>query len=310
MDWRLFWLKATLKHFIPFKPQLRALKRRFRPYRTDPVMDHGLLASGLHLLQVLERHGVPCRDAAVLELGSGWNPVIPLLFVLAGARRVVMTDIERLMDGALLRAALRSVLSSREEIAAGLNVASDRLEADRLGRALAALDGGARFEAALEALGMAYLVPFDPAAVPAGSVDISLSRATLEHIPLADLRAIFRQFRRLARPGGVTIHETDHSDHRSHYDPSVSPVDFLRYSPAAWRLIDLRRRHNRLRCSELAALIEQAGWRILAVETETTEAAARAIRALRLAAVYRTFALEDLAVQSSVILARNPAPPA
>jgi hypothetical protein len=307
LDWRVFWLKATLKHFMPLKPQLRALKRRFRPYQTIPSIDRGLFASGIRILLSLDRQAIPVRDATVVELGSGWNPVIPLLFVLCGARRVIMTDIERLMDGNLLQASLTQVLSAQEEITIRLGASAGSF--DRINEGLTVLKRGEGFEAALDALGMTYMVPFGAASVPPGSIDISFSRATLEHIPPHELRMFFALFLQISRPGGVTIHETDHSDHRSHYDKSLSPVDFLRYSPAMWRIIDLRGRHNRLRCSELKAIIEDAGWQVIGVETETSEAAERAMQTLPVADAYKGYAVADLAVQSSIITGRKPGLP-
>jgi hypothetical protein len=62
------------------------------------------------------------------------------------------------------------------------------------------------------------------------------------------------------------VHRIDYSDHFSHSDASISPINFLQYSDAEWaRYAGNRYMYmNRLRHDDFLALFESAGHRILA----------------------------------------------
>jgi SAM-dependent methyltransferase len=51
------------------------------------------------------------------------------------------------------------------------------------------------------------------ASVPDASVDLVFSHATLEHIPLDELGTLYKETRRVLRPGGVASHQVDLQDH-------------------------------------------------------------------------------------------------
>ena len=89
---------AVVRGVLPFQPTLRRVKRWLKPYDDNPANSDFCITNGLEQLRVLKRAGVAVRGTTVLEFGSGWLPLIPMLFRLAGAERLVMTDIVRLMD--------------------------------------------------------------------------------------------------------------------------------------------------------------------------------------------------------------------
>ena len=140
-------LRVVLRDLVPFKPQIRKLKRRLRPYEDDPANSDLCVIQGLQQIAALRQASAPIDGAVVLEFGSGWTPLIPLLFDLAGAGRLVMTDIERLMDAHTIARAKQIIANRMGEIAAHLDAPAEPLQA-RL---------AAEF-------GPDYLVPWQPAA--------------------------------------------------------------------------------------------------------------------------------------------------
>ena len=78
-----------------------------------------------------------------------------------------------------------------------------------------------------------------------------------EHIPPDVIRGIVKESRRVLKPGGFHAHHINPGDH-SAFDPSVSTVNFLRYSARAWYLIGGSgiAYHNRLRGVDLVKLFE------------------------------------------------------
>ena len=55
-----------------------------------------------------------------------------------------------------------------------------------------------------------------------------------EHIPSPVLKAILNEANRVLAPNGVALHHIDPSDHFSHDDAAISPINFLRFSEAQW----------------------------------------------------------------------------
>src|SRR5436305_8289490 len=116
--WHLNAAIGTVKALIPFQDTLRRAKRRLVHYRTDETVDQGLFADGLRMIHELRTVGADLKISVVLEVVSGWHPVIPLLFHLAGARRVKMTDQVRLMDASLVASAATFIERNRDQLAA------------------------------------------------------------------------------------------------------------------------------------------------------------------------------------------------
>ena len=188
-------------------------------------------------------------DGDMLEFGTGWLPLIPKLFHLAGARSLILTDVERLMDMATIARA-DAILEGRiNEIAAVLG----RPEADLRARLRLPFNA-------------TYIAPWQAESQPDESVDLILSRAVFEHVPVKSLEAVLAQFHRILRPGGAMCHVVDNSDHWEHQDKSLSRIDFLRYdNDLRWKIANFNMQsfQNRLRHSDYAAMFEQAGFSIL-----------------------------------------------
>ncbi len=127
----------------------------------------------------------------------------------------------------------------------------------------------ARFEdreAMLASLGGRYLTGGVPslAAMADGSVDLSFSYAVMEHVPHADMPALFRELHRLTAPGGVGIHFVDLSDHLG------GGLNSLRFSEALWEARWFATRSgfytNRLREHEILMLAREAGFSVAVLD--------------------------------------------
>lgn len=283
-------LKSVAKSLIPFLPAARRLKRRIVPYQDDPGNSRLALANGLQMIGLLRSADARIRGD-VLEVGSGWVPVIPLLFHLCGARRVVMTDIERLMDA-------QTIERARQVVGAELGRVARELGLDEA-------EAAARLRSGFDP---DYLVGWDSARHPAGSVDVVVSRAVLEHVPPPAIEAWTADFSRILRPGGVMCHVIDNSDHWEHHDKTLSRIDFLRYEDGLfWRLAcrDPQAYQNRLRHSDYLALFRRHGWTAVVDEGTPDEKCLRDLRTLPLASPFRGRDPRDLAILSSVFVLRR-----
>jgi SAM-dependent methyltransferase len=301
MIWQFRFLRNAVFAAVPGFVQIRRWKRALVPY--DATVDEDTVQQGLEMIGMLRRAGCRVRGATVVEYGSGWKPVIPLLMRLAGARRVYMVDAEELLDVRLLRAVVVHLRGRVAELASKLET-TERALLDAL---LVPGDGDALADAT-ERLGLTYLAPFDGRALPLapGEATVVCSRAVLEHIPVEVLRAIFAECARVLPPGdGFMCHIIDNSDHWAHGDKRLSMLNFLRYSGRVWRWLALNPLDfmNRLRHSEYLTLMKAAGFEIASDDSSPDARALADLRHLPVDPAFRHFDPADTATLTSRIVA-------
>jgi SAM-dependent methyltransferase len=281
---------AVVGGIIPFQGQLRHLKRRLLPYQGDAANTDYCVTNGLEQIAVLRRLGIQVEGAEVLEFGSGWFPLIPLLFHMAGARRLVLTDVAQLQDEHTFARA-RAIVAGRVDDAAKV---LDCPVAELLSR----LNGPFPHD---------YLVPWNPKTFPDQSLDIVVSRAVLEHVPKVQIEYFFKHFHRILRDDGVMCHIIDNSDHWQHKDRSLSRIEFLRYEETElfWRLAQLNEQafQNRLRHSDYEKLIADADFQIILAEGEPDAKCLRDLERISLSSRFRDYEPRDLAILSSLVVA-------
>jgi len=281
---------------------MRRLKRRVVRYRPDPQNDESTIRQGLEQIACVAS-AIELRSAVILEIGSGWQPMIPILYSLAGARRIIMTDLTRLCDTYTFQGALESLRSNQALIADRLHLQGPEIEG------ILTWNAGETIEESFKRLRITYMAPCDlrRTGLPPGSLDVVVSRAVLEHIPPGTIREIFSEMRRILRPGGVMYHLIDNSDHWEHGDKSISKVNFLQFSEPLFRWASLNGQNyqNRLRHPEYARCLEEAGFGIVREDRVMDEASLRILPSLRLARRFAGFSHEDLATITSVYVARK-----
>lgn len=271
--WHRHALQLTVQTHIPFADALRKLKRRLFGYSYDPSNISGALKWAGRVADLAQAHGRPVQGAVVLEIGSGWFPVLPMVLTAKGAGLVVMTDIEAHQDEGTTEAARKAVE------ARGETPALDRLK---------------------------YVAPFEPGMLAESSVDMVVSRTVLEHIPPDDLSTLLTHLRGRMKPGGLHIHLVDNSDHWEHRDKSISRIEFLTRPAWLHKLLwwALDGGENRLRHSQYVELFRAAGYDILHAEPKVCPRTLADAKRLKLQEPFNRMPVEDLAAIQSVFVLR------
>lgn len=285
---------ALLREFMPFAGHVRRLKRRFVPYVANPTHSSFTLDDGTEMLNAL-RHAGASLDGDLLEVGSGWTPIIPMLFHLAGARTVTLTDLDRLYDEQSAPSAIDLLLSQEARV----------LSTFKIGREA--------FDARVAGFRPTYLCPWRPSQSAANTFDIAISRAVLEHIPPPEITRLFVELRRVVRPGGFMCHSVDNTDHWQHGSHGLGLAHFLRYPTDSlrWRIASLNKHGfmNRLRHSDYIAAARQAGWTILAEQARVPEATLEQVTDMQrqelIAPEFQHYSLRDLATTATLFVARR-----
>ena len=300
MRWYTKCALDNLKGLVPARDVFRKYKRRLVPYRSSAGRANLAIQEGIQLIDFI-RSSREITGAVCLEIGTGWEILIPVLFSLCGAKQVILTDLHRLCSDETVASAITALKRNRHAIATGLG-----LDTGIVDRRLASAPN--RLGDFLSEFRLEYLAPCDCAAlpIPDSSVDIVYSRAVLEHIHPAVLEAIFRESRRVLDEAGLSCHFIDPSDHWQHGDQRISRINFLRYSDGVfrWTYLNSLNYQNRLRHSEYVRLFERSGFEIIREHRTVDRDAVQFARTARLAAKFRHFAPEDLATVDSFFLAR------
>lgn len=226
-----------------------------------------------HLRQAADDQALQNRD--VVEIGTGWFPVVPIALWLSGVRSVHTLDIGRHVNAQRLEQTIRGFVEAeqRGELAALL----PDLRPERLAQLkIVAAQGDFRDPVAiLRDWGIQYRVEtLQAAGLPDQSIDLILSYSVLQYFPRRDLDSMLREFRRIVREPGIISHWIDLADEYAYFDTSITAYNFLRFSDNAWKLISSSLLPlSRLRLPDYRAALVQAGFRTLVEEVENGDAA-------------------------------------
>ncbi|MEM6718826.1 MAG: class I SAM-dependent methyltransferase [Bacteroidota bacterium] len=201
-------------------------------------------------LQILEKENINLKGKTILELGSGWAPIIPYFFTqFAAADRVVTYDINEHYDSKTIHK-LNSYYRSNYQI----EIASKRGKYPLPSN----VTYHPKTNLAAENMQLNDLV------------DLVFSRFVLEHIPPEDLLQIHQSFAKILPKSAYILHMISPSDHRAYDDKSLSYYDFLKYSKDEWKKQHTKfDYHNRLRLPDYINIFKKAGYEVVSLDYDT-----------------------------------------
>lgn len=194
-----------------------------------------------HIANLLK---IPVSGRTLIEIGSGWLPIMPyFLLYLGKMEKVVTYDLNKHYNQNSITK-LNSLFSQKFEV---------KIDADEGEFPLP------------KNLGYYPNTNIVDAKLPVA--EIVFSRFVLEHIAPRDITDIHRKLKNELKPGSHIIHFISPGDHRAYVDESLSLQDFLKYSEAEWKKKHTRfDYHNRLRLPEYIEIFESLGLEIIHLE--------------------------------------------
>lgn len=303
-------IKAVVQKAISYLPWSGRINYLLQKYVTGGVHltdEHfGLkLQHAVDHFNNLRNYGDKQPGRTILELGTGWYPVVPVFFYLTSSGKVTSIDINRWLTR---RTQQLTILKFREWKDRGL---LDKLDAPINVERWENLMEVIRQPAGYDLEGFNRLIGLTPLVqdatnlgLPSESVDFICSNNTFEHIPEPILGKILSEFSRIIKPGGVMSHFIDMSDHFAHFDSRITIYNFLKYSKREWKLIDNNiQPQNRLRYRDYIALYEAAGLPVsgeiitLGIEEE--------LSGIRIHPEYAGYTPRELAISHAYIITRT-----
>lgn len=304
MDWRIKGVIQGALSRVPGGVALNDALQRAAGGRRDESrhIDIKFEADWLVQMRVLNELGLRVQGRDLLEIGTGWLPVFPLCFALAGARRCYTVDLNHHLNPAVVPAALRELERHLPAIAsaAGDEPAAVRQRWQRL---VGAGDGND----ILRAAGIDYHAPADASAtgLPDASIALVFSNSVLEHVSAAVLLPLMRESARVLERDGLSLHSVNCGDHYAYFDRAITPINYLRYSDDEWRKWnnDLLYQ-NRLRPVDFVQAAREAGMDVLLDwHTPRAELVAR-FGQIPIAPEFRHYPVEQLCCTSVTFAAR------
>jgi SAM-dependent methyltransferase len=296
MNWQFWVALQAVKARLPFADALRRLKRRNVGYRPHSSNIGSTVDDLARLYALLHAQGGR-MSGTVLEVGTGWFPISGILARLAGAERVILTDITPHMDAQTFATARDIVAERLDALAPLFGFDADAARATLAG---AGTPGD---------LGLEYHAPFCLDDIPDRSVDVIISRACLEHIPVPDLRALMAGLRGKLRDDGVMMHAIDNGDHLAQVDRGISRLNFLTWTERKHALIGrlMCAGENRLRHRQYATLFQETGYRVVGEDRFIHEPTRQQVESLALVPPYDTMTEDELATVTSWFVLRSAA---
>jgi hypothetical protein len=237
----------------------------------------------------------------VLEVGTGWHPLLPVGFHLCGCGEILSLDRTALLTRKRIGETLRAVAGALAD--GTLGPILPRLDSARTERFVARFRNPARREAedALGSLGIRCEVG-EASGVPAESADLVVTNSVLEHLREEELRSLLGDLRRAVALGGAASHFIDLGDHYATFDSRIDVFNFLRFSDRAWSLVNSRVHwQSRLRISDYRRLLAETGW--ILREEESQRGTVSDLARIPVAPRFTRYSLEDLLVYRSWVRA-------
>lgn len=259
MDWRI---KAVIQGMLSLTPGGTAandwLQRQTGGRKNiDGHIRAKVRNDWLVHMRHLDQLGIDLRGQHMVEVGTGWLPVMPLCFALAGVGRCYTMDLRRHLSPQAVLLTVQYLAPYLAEIAQASG--QDEQAVRARWQAWSRLSDG---EAVLKDAGVSYMAPADATAcgLDAGSVDMVFSNSVLEHVPASVLDALMVETHRILKPGGLALHSVNCGDHYAYFDRQITPIHYLRFSERAWRKWnnDLQYQ-NRLRPVDFVESARKAG---------------------------------------------------
>jgi SAM-dependent methyltransferase len=301
------WLaKAALQKAMSALPRAEGVNYLFQRHvaKSLPAPEEALTQkfarAALHV-EAYAEHGPPrpLGEAVFYEFGAGWDLAVQLSYWCLGVERQVLVDLRPNLRFELVNVTIERLHSLATELGR---------EAGRETRAPDAAPIGSAHDLE-QRFGILYLAPRDArdSGLEPSSVDFVSSTNTLEHIPARDIVPLLAECQRLLRPDGAFSSRIDLRDHFAYFDRGLSRYNFLRYSDKAWEVLNSSVLYqNRLRRSDYLRAFEKAGLTIVREDAaRPNEAELEGLRRQKVAERFRTYALDDLGVQSLALVARR-----
>lgn len=305
----LKWIaKAAVQKTISFLPNPEGFNLLFQRYVTKGVElseEHFTfkITHARDHINYLRQHNQR-TDNEILELGTGWYPIVPLAFYLTNCGQVTSVDIQDWLKKEGIITAIRKMQAWEAD--GKLRAFLPGFQEDRWKILVELVNNSAKYDRE-QLLEIIQLTPLLKDArqlpYPDEHFDFICSNNTFEHVHTSVLAGILKEFKRLCKTGGLMSHFIDLSDHFAHFDHSITIYNFLRFSKQQWQLIDNDiQPQNRLRWKDYLAMYAELN--IPVSSTDFRAGNLDALDSVPIHSEYSSYTPKELAISHGYVVSR------
>ena len=304
--------KSAVQNTISLLPRGRELNGLLQRHVTrsvvltpEKVVSKLARVGGRHLHHHAQFAGQPIDETRVVEVGTGFVPLLPVGLCLAGAAAVHTFDIVELASRGQTAALLRHLVAAADEGLLGRACPWVRPRRLTRLRELAANPPGSSLDELLAEMHITYTVGGATASgLEPGSADFFVTNNVLEHVPRQEIRALLAEAHRVGSRGAVVSHHIDLRDHYARIDPKIGVYNSLRFTSRQWRILNSRLEpQNRLRHSDYLVLVDEGGFDLRVDDAQ--DGSDREFFAVLPAPEFRRYGDDDLRVVDIWLAARR-----
>jgi len=299
VHWKLKVLTQFALSRLPAGEQMNYFLQTLHGSHSEANIFHRIGTIAKRLAFLCEQRTI--HGTRVLEVGTGWAPLNPLLLYMLGATEIHSYDHARHLR---LRVARRCVAALERAIPSLAKVLP--VEAAALHRRMRPLKCASTLDELLARAGIIYKAPADAcrSGVTDKSIDVFYTYAVLEHVPREAVIGLAKESARVLKPDGIAFHAIGCHDHYNGY--GVSKVNFLQYPEWAWKLFVKNRisYHNRMREKEYLAIFRSFGAEMVAVQSLIDPSDVERVRQMKVDKQFKGMSAEELAVTGSIVIYR------
>ena len=305
MNWKT---KAHIQRTLSALPGgmvVNDLLQRLGSYRNpDAAVDRTVVKDWLVQAQYFNEIGRSIRGLHMVEIGTGWMPVFPVCYALAGAETCITYDLYDHLSEARTLSMLQRLRVHIPAIAKASSISVGEVQAryEQLLKSRTLSD-------LLAAAGITYRPNSDVSrtALPDRSIDTVYSNNVLEHVETGALKAIFWESARILKNDGIAVHDVNCGDHFAYSDASISQLHYLQYNSTEWkRWNNSILYQNRLRPSDFIRIAEEAGFKIVLRKSRPHPELLKQIPII--APEFSRYAQEDLSSTSLALVVTSASP--
>ncbi|SDS01418.1 hypothetical protein [Gramella sp. MAR_2010_147] len=199
---------------------------------------------------ITREQGIEIKDRVVIEIGSGWLPLMPYFFRYMGkAEKVETFDLNRHYQRENIEK-LNEAFSGEYEV-----------EINKVKESAYSLPEAIKYYPNSNILDQKLT-----------NCDLVFSRFVLEHLRPETIKSMHLKFKKELKPGAHIVHLISPGDHRAYLDKELSLQDFLKYSRREWQKKQTRfDYHNRLRLPEYLEIFNNLDLKIVHLTYEVPD---------------------------------------
>ncbi len=300
-------LKCTIQHILSNIPKGEIANRWLQIHGTKnlPVNEELLLnkisLGKLHLDYYLKYNTdskTSFEDIISFEFGAGYDLIIPIIFSYAGIKSITCVDIKDKVSAYLI-SNIVDRLKSHKDLKELTDINNHSYDTITKSNVKEILKNNFRIN---------YIAPMDASKTnfPDEHLDLIVTNATFEHIPLNSIKDILKESYRILKPGGVFSNIIDYKDHWAYTDSRLSYYNYLKYSPKKWKFLNPSLNYqNRLRHKDYIELFESAGFKLKYILPRyPTEEEKNALSNLKIDDYFKSkYTIEELEILSGIFVA-------